>query len=154
MRVVCAWCQHEGRSPLLRVAEPFDDPSETHGICARHQQALFETFSSASFPSTRWLFIVSATEPDAYHHLASVMDGVPGVTVIVDRRRGERRSGGAAPAEERRRAERRVRRPEATGLGYVLVRFTARETPAQPDGPLSKNPGPEGTSPGDRVVRS
>jgi len=55
------------------------------------------------------------------------MHGIPGVTVIVDRRRGERRRGGGTPTEERRRVDRRVRRPEWSGLGYVLVRFAPRE---------------------------
>jgi len=123
MRVVCAWCEKEGRAHVLRVAEPLDDTNDTHGICDRHQQALFELFPSASFPATRWLFIVSADDHAAYRHLSTVMDGVVGVTVIMDRRRAERRRGEATPEKERRRAERRVRRPESTGLSYVLVRF-------------------------------
>jgi hypothetical protein len=45
MRVVCAWCQDEGRSRLLRVGEPLEDTSETHGICNRHQQEIFEILS-------------------------------------------------------------------------------------------------------------
>ena len=83
MRVICAWCQREGRSWLLRIGEPIDDTSETHGICDRHQQAMFEMFPSRSFPSTRWLLIVSPGEPAAYSHLTTVMRGVEGVTVIV-----------------------------------------------------------------------
>jgi hypothetical protein len=148
MRVVCAWCQHEGRSHLLRITEPLDDTSETHGICDRHQQALLELFPSASFPSTKWLFVVSPVQPGAYEHLSQVMHGIPGVTVIVDRRRGERRrgGGGVTPAEERRRADRRVRRPEWSGLGYVLVRFAPREL-TTPGNPSSGEPEPDGVPP-------
>ncbi len=40
MRVICAWCQAEGRPALLREVEPLDDPTETHGICAAHQRRL------------------------------------------------------------------------------------------------------------------
>ena len=132
MRIVCAWCQSEGRPYLLRVGEPLDDTSETHGICDRHQQEIFEMFPSLSFPSTRWLFILAVSEPGAYEHLATAMRNVPGVTVIVDRRRGERRHGGKWAAAERRRAERRVRRPQRTGLGYTLVRFAPRDLATPP----------------------
>jgi hypothetical protein len=140
MRVVCAWCQQEGRSRLLRVGEPLEDTSETHGICDRHQQGLLEMFPSNSFPSTRWLFVVSPDQPGAYRHLQRVMQEVAAVTVIVDRRRGERRRSSVRPAEERRRAERRVRRPERSALGYMLVRFAPREaarsgTESPPSGP-------------------
>jgi len=142
MRVVCAWCQHSGRSYLLRVGEPLDDVSETHGICDRHQQELLELFPSTSFPSTRWLFILSAGQPGAYEHLASVMRDVAGVTVIVDRRQGERRRGGQWAGADRRRAERRIRRPERTGLGYMLVRFAPRNPSSAPSTALSGQ-GPE-----------
>jgi hypothetical protein len=37
MNVVCAWCRAEGRSALIRIAEPFADTSESHGICERHR---------------------------------------------------------------------------------------------------------------------
>jgi len=142
MRVVCAWCQQEGRSHLLRVGEPLDDTSETHGICDRHQQAILELFPSSSFPSTRWLFIVAPDQPGAYRHLLRVMEDVAGVTVIVDRRREERRRVSVQPAEERRRSDRRVRRPERSALGYMLVRFAPREaasgtenSPTEPSDP-------------------
>src|SRR5919201_7080166 len=107
MRVICAWCQQEGRSGLLRIREPLDDPGETHGICERHQQQIFEAFPSASFPTTRWLFIVPARDPAGYRHLAQLLRDVPGTTVITDRRQGEPRRGGAPPAGERRQVERR-----------------------------------------------
>jgi hypothetical protein len=136
MRVVCAWCQQEGRSRLLRVGEPLEDTSETHGICNRHQQEIFEMFPSRSFPSTRWLFIVSS-DPRAYSHLVAVMRDVPGVTVIMERRRNERRRakerrGEERPAQERRHAERRIRHPERHSLGYMLVRFSRRDVEASP----------------------
>ena len=138
MKVVCAWCQQEGRSGLLRVREPLDDQTETHGICDRHQQAVFEGFPSASFPSTRWLFIVPAGNVARYEHLVRLLADVPGATVILDRRQGERRHGAAPATPDRRRFERRVRRPEINSLGYGLVRFTIRETTARE----TKNPAP------------
>ena len=44
MRVICAWCQREGRSGFLREREPLDDPGETHGICLRHQQLVAQMY--------------------------------------------------------------------------------------------------------------
>src|SRR5207237_9522396 len=81
MRVICAWCQREGRSSILRIGEPLDDTSETHGICDRHQQAMLEMFTSRSFPSTRWLFIVRTADVAAYTHLLVVMRFVVRATV-------------------------------------------------------------------------
>src|SRR6185503_15809550 len=123
MRVICAWCQQQGRPGLLRVREPLDDPTETHGICDRHQQAVFEGFPSISFPSTRWLFIVPSGDVARYNHLVKLLADVPGTTVILDRRQGERRQGGGRATSDRRRMERRVRRPEISSLGYGMVRF-------------------------------
>jgi hypothetical protein len=137
MKVICAWCQHEGRSGLLRVREPLDDPSETHGICDRHQQAVFEAFPSASFPSTRWLFIVPASDVPRYEHLVKLLRDVPGTTVILDRRRADRRRQPEAPSENRRRFDRRVRRPEMTSFGYGLIRFKASQSPATPQRSVS-----------------
>ena len=132
MRVICAWCQEEGRSRLLRVGEPLEDTSETHGICNRHQQGIFEMFPSRSFPSTRWLFIMSSDDARAYSHLVAVMRDISGVTVIMERRHGERRRGEERPVEERRHAERRIRHPERNSLGYMLVRFARRDVEASP----------------------
>jgi hypothetical protein len=158
MRVICAWCQNEGRSGLLRIREPLDDRTDTHGICERHQQELFEAFPSSSFPSTRWLFVVPGDDPRGFAHLAKILGNVPGATVIMDRRRGERRQTEGKSAEDRRRLDRRVRRPEASSLGYRLIRFTVREsaTPSvvrteatettPPAGGTSDRGAPEGSS--------
>jgi hypothetical protein len=134
MQVICAWCQSEGRPGLLRVREPLDDPTQTHGICDRHQQAVFEAFPSTSFPATRWLFIVPRGDVARYEHLVRLLRDVAGATVIMDRRQGERRRGSGAPSPERRRIDRRVRRPERNSLGYALVRFTVRD-PGKPEAP-------------------
>ena len=39
MTVVCAWCQHQGRTTVLREKEPFDHPVVSHGICEEHAKA-------------------------------------------------------------------------------------------------------------------
>jgi hypothetical protein len=40
MRVLCAWCEKEGKPPLIGEKEPLDDPTESHGLCPEHRVAL------------------------------------------------------------------------------------------------------------------
>jgi hypothetical protein len=40
MRLVCAWCEHEGRPADMGVREPREDPTATHGLCPAHSAAL------------------------------------------------------------------------------------------------------------------
>jgi hypothetical protein len=40
VRVLCAWCQAEGKSGLLRVVDAPDGPEESHGICEAHMREL------------------------------------------------------------------------------------------------------------------
>jgi hypothetical protein len=133
------------------VREPLDDPTDTHGICDRHQQEVFEAFPAPSFPSTRWLFIVPSGDARGYEHLLRLLKDVPGATVIMDRRREERRRSAERPGQDRRRFDRRVRRPELSSLGYRLVRFAVREStppaiPSHPPGAPKTTAG--GTEPG------
>ena len=83
------------------------------------------------------LFIVSRHEPGLFSYLSREFAGEPGVTVIFDRRQGERRAGGEqesgtdeAPAD-RRQADRRLRSElgdKLSTLGYAFVRL-ADSTP-------------------------
>jgi wyosine [tRNA(Phe)-imidazoG37] synthetase (radical SAM superfamily) len=36
MTVVCAWCQRQGRTTVLREKEPLDWAVVSHGICEEH----------------------------------------------------------------------------------------------------------------------
>ncbi len=40
MRVICSWCENEGRPALVREKAPLGDDRETHGICPDHLQQL------------------------------------------------------------------------------------------------------------------
>ena len=40
MRVICSWCEHEGRPALVREKAPLTDDRETHGICSDHLQQM------------------------------------------------------------------------------------------------------------------
>jgi predicted RNase H-like nuclease (RuvC/YqgF family) len=47
MKLICAWCQQEGVPAFLCEVEPLDDPSETHGICARHRFEVLQELDTA-----------------------------------------------------------------------------------------------------------
>jgi hypothetical protein len=50
MTVVCAWCQRQGRTTVLREKEPFDRPIVTHGICEEHTRAFLIELREAKTP--------------------------------------------------------------------------------------------------------
>jgi hypothetical protein len=130
MKVICAWCQREGRSGFLREREPLDDPSETHGICLRHQQQVVATLPSQSFPDVQLLIVVRPDELALYEHLRKTVGELKGVRVIIDRRWGERRRDADTPARERRRGDRRLPDREVRLLGCTIVRFGRPAPPA------------------------
>ncbi|MGQ0670788.1 MAG: hypothetical protein ACT4PO_14155 [Actinomycetota bacterium] len=37
MKLLCAWCEKEGRPAVLAEVEPKDDPTPTHGMCPEHR---------------------------------------------------------------------------------------------------------------------
>ncbi len=37
MRLLCAWCEKEGKPALIAEVEPKDDPTPTHGMCPQHR---------------------------------------------------------------------------------------------------------------------
>jgi len=129
MKVICAWCQREGRSGFLREREPLDDPSETHGICLRHQQQVAATLPSQSFPEVQLLIIVTPDEPGLYEYLTKTVGALKGVRVIVDRRQAERRRDTDTPARDRRRGDRRLPDREVRLLGCTIVRFGSLPPP-------------------------
>ncbi len=40
MKVICSWCESEGRPAVVREKAPLADGRETHGICASHLQQM------------------------------------------------------------------------------------------------------------------
>ena len=75
------------------------------------------------------LFIVARDAPDLYSYLSKEFSSEPGVTVILDRRRGERRRPGersTAGSTERRQRDRRLKaeiKRQLSTLGYAFVRL-------------------------------
>jgi hypothetical protein len=140
MKVVCAWCKQEGRNSLLGECEPFEDKTESHGICARHSQTLLEQLPSVSFPGTRVLIVVQRNDMDLYNHLVRSFASVRDVAVILDRRETERRKLPGEASVDQRRSSRRIRSAEFSNLGYYVVRFgPERERPSAAE-PLRKFP--------------
>lgn len=40
MKLLCAWCQKEGKPALMAETEPLEDKRETYGICPDHRVQL------------------------------------------------------------------------------------------------------------------
>ena len=136
MKVVCAWCKQEGRSSLLGECEPFEDKTESHGICARHSQSLLEQLPSVSFPGVRVLLVVQRNEEALFKHLTRSFASVRDVAVILDRRATDRRKLPAEAPVDQRRGSRRIRGAEFSNLGYYVVRFgRERETSTAAESP-------------------
>jgi hypothetical protein len=76
----------------------------------------------------RHLFIVDRQQPDLFSYLAREFSAEPDVTVILDRRQGERRTGrGQMTSSDRRQTDRRLKAEiggELSTLGYAFVRLT------------------------------
>ena len=44
MKVICAWCEREGRQTLIGEAELYDRKMTSHGICRNHKKVLLKQF--------------------------------------------------------------------------------------------------------------
>ena len=80
MVTVCAWCQK-----YMGSKEPFHDPEVSHGICSAcvERQALTDSA----------VVVVSPARVATIPLLQTLLRGAPDVTIIVERRNGERRNG-------------------------------------------------------------
>jgi len=123
VRGICAWCQSEGRPADLGEREPFDDASETHGLCQRHLAQLLADLPSRTFSGIQLLIVITDGDGSLYDYLTRVVAEVGGVQVIRDRRRGERRREGRSMSLERRLIDRRRRRGVTHSMGCAFVRF-------------------------------
>src|SRR5438445_11145454 len=82
-----------------------------------------EALPSQSFPDAEMLIVVRPNDTDLYEYLLRRFAGVPGVRVILERRKPDR------PVDERERKEWRIRQGTVSALGYTVVRFK-RKPPA------------------------
>jgi hypothetical protein len=123
VRGICAWCRAEDRPADLGEREPFDDPSETHGLCQRHLAQLLAEMPPRTFRGVQLLIVITNGDGSLYDYLTQVMAEVGGVQVIRDRRRGERRRERRSMSLERRIIERRRHRGVTHSMGCAFVRF-------------------------------
>jgi hypothetical protein len=112
MRAICAWCKAEGQPGDLGEREPFDDMSETHGLCPNH-----------SFPGVQLLIVVENADTGLFQHLSRSMAAVAGVKVIRERRLQEQRRASESVLVDRRRGDRRQSRDVRHSMGCMFVRF-------------------------------
>lgn len=42
MKVICAWCENEGKETLIRDIGLYDRDVTSHGICLDHEKVLFQ----------------------------------------------------------------------------------------------------------------
>jgi hypothetical protein len=66
MRIVCAWCEKEGKSALICEIEPFDDPMETHGICVAHRASFLAELARDRSPRAAAPAARAGEDPDAW----------------------------------------------------------------------------------------
>jgi len=117
MRAICAWCKAEGRPGDLGEREPFDDTSETHGLCPTHLATVL-----AQLPS-QLLIVVENGDTGLFQHLSRSMAAVAGVKVIRERRLQEQRRATESILVDRRRGDRRQSRDVRHSMGCMFVRF-------------------------------
>jgi len=53
MKILCAWCQKEGKPALMGEREPLDDPAETHGLCPEHRRQVEAEFARVKAEAER-----------------------------------------------------------------------------------------------------
>jgi len=80
MVTVCAWCEK-----YMGSKEPLEDPGVSHGICS----ACVERQTLIDAP----VVVVSPARVATIPLLRTLLRGSPDVTIVVDRRCGERRNG-------------------------------------------------------------
>lgn len=113
---------------FLGEREPFDDPGETHGICARHHAELIAELEQSQPPAARrgrTLVVVHPREQSLYEYLRQRLAPIRDVEVLVDRRRAERRCRRQPVPWDRRRSDRRRHHTDMSLLGYAIVRLPA-----------------------------
>ena len=137
MKVLCAWCCHEGQPGYMGEREPFEDPLPTHGICDHHRDQVLQSLPSGSFPGAEILIVVRQDCPALYERLRWSFAAMSRVAVVLDRRVSERREASRQRSKGRRHVRtRRIREGTPSSLGdFTIFRLTpdAPPTPAFDD---------------------
>ena len=48
MKVICAWCEREGRQTLIGELELYDRKMTSHGICRKHEKVVLRQIQQLS----------------------------------------------------------------------------------------------------------
>jgi len=69
MKIVCAWCERDGKLGYLGDREPFESSTTTHGICPTHKNQVLEDLPPRSYPDMEIVVAVSPNRLDPRKHL-------------------------------------------------------------------------------------
>jgi hypothetical protein len=105
VKAVCVRCRVEGRAEIIGERPPLDDPTEVPGICWTHKLELLK--DRAGSGGEPFLVIVGRHDPTLYSSVSEQFLDDPGVRVVSDRRKAERRRQARLFWGERRRTDRR-----------------------------------------------
>jgi hypothetical protein len=140
VKAVCVRCRVEGRAGVIGERPPLDDPTPVAGVCWTHKlESLGQRRGATADPV---LVVIGRHEPAVYARVSEQFLDDPGVRVILDRRKGERRRQAQLFWGERRRGDRR-RPPEywndtlyqpvvVVATGQTGEALGAAAAPAQP----------------------
>ena len=68
MKVVCAWCERDGKPGYLGDREPLESSVTTHGICPTHSEQVLEDLPARSYPDVEVVVVVRPNNPGARGH--------------------------------------------------------------------------------------
>jgi hypothetical protein len=114
VKAICVWCRAEGRPGLVGEHPPLEDAGETRGICWVHKLQMLRgtrmpgaSRSRTAEESGQFVVIVARHDAALFARVSEQLLDDPRVSVILDRRYGERRQESRRYWRERRQVERR-----------------------------------------------
>ena len=94
MKVVCAWCEHEGKETLIGEIGLFDWEVTSHGICLDHEQVMLRQIRG--FTKKESARLRRQRHPRAKSESPRAVSGLPTICTTPWRRRGYARRMSAA----------------------------------------------------------
>lgn len=142
MKAICVWCRAEGRPGVVGEHPPLDDPAETRGICWVHKLQMLRgtrtpggVRSLSDDESGQFVVIVARHDADLFARVSEQLLDDPRVSVILDRRHGERRQESKRYWRERRANARRQPPDYWDDTRYHPVIVVATRKSSEPERP-------------------
>jgi hypothetical protein len=141
MKLICAWCQQEGVPAFLCEVEPLNDPTETHGICARHRFEVLQELDNSQIAHAAVVQEAAAAEADDQALLGRWIAGsremleglLPGliaeVPIVARRAEATERAIRVPPERRDRRSRERVRGSTRAGRDPASLRLNGEAQP-------------------------